>query len=105
MFKTARGLLYFLTTALIVCAQTDSIVAELRTAAASIGRQIEVFGAGTNGEIDAAFLELVRKGTDALVVGSSVLFNIRRVQVVTLARFTGCRQSTMIGTQSKSADS
>ena len=65
--------------------QTDSIVAELRTAAASIGRQIEVFGASTNSEIDTAFAELVRKGTDALVVGSSVLFNIRRVQVVTLA--------------------
>jgi putative tryptophan/tyrosine transport system substrate-binding protein len=65
--------------------QTDSIVAELRTAAASIGRQIEVFGASTNSEIDTAFAELVRKGTDAVVVGSSVLFNIRRVQVVTLA--------------------
>ena len=65
--------------------QTDSIVAELRTAAASIGRQIEVFGASTNSEIDTAFEELARKGTDALVVGSSVLFNIRRVQVVTLA--------------------
>jgi putative ABC transport system substrate-binding protein len=65
--------------------QTDSIVAELRTAAASIGRQIEVFGASTNGEIDVAFAELVRTGADALVVGSSVLFNIRRVQLVTLA--------------------
>ena len=35
--------------------QTNSIVAELRSAAASIGRQIEVFGASNNSEIDAAF--------------------------------------------------
>src|SRR5262245_4429029 len=45
----------------------------------------EVFGASTDGEIDVAFVERVRKGADALVVGSSVLFNIRRVQLVTLA--------------------
>ena len=65
--------------------QTDSIVEELRSAAASIGRQIEVFGASNNSEIDAAFVELGRKGVDALIVGSSVLFNSRRVQLITLA--------------------
>jgi putative tryptophan/tyrosine transport system substrate-binding protein len=65
--------------------QTGSIVGELRTAATSIGRQIEVFAAGSNVEIDAAFAGLVRKGTDALIVGSSILLTSRRVQLVTLA--------------------
>jgi putative ABC transport system substrate-binding protein len=65
--------------------QTDSIVAELRAAAASLGRRIEVFSASSNREIDAAFADLVRKGAEALVVGSSALFVSRRVQVVTLA--------------------
>jgi putative ABC transport system substrate-binding protein len=65
--------------------QTDSIVAELRAAAASVGRQIEVFDASSNRGIDAAFADLVVQGADALVVGSSALFTSRRVQLVTLA--------------------
>jgi putative ABC transport system substrate-binding protein len=64
---------------------TDSIVAELRAAAASIGKQSEVFFASSVREIDTAFTELVRKGVDALVVGSSTLFANRRTQLTTLA--------------------
>ena len=65
--------------------QTGPLVAELRAAAASLGRQVEVFGASKAGEIDKAFIDLIKKGSDALVVGSSSLFNARRVQLVTLA--------------------
>ena len=64
---------------------TNSFVADLRAAAAGIGRQIEVFSASNIREIDAAFGDMVRRGADALVVGSSALFNTRRVQLVTLA--------------------
>jgi putative ABC transport system substrate-binding protein len=65
--------------------QTNSIVAESRSAAVSLGVTIEVFGASNNREIDAILVDLVNKGSDALVVGSSVLFTSRRVQLVTLA--------------------
>ena len=64
---------------------TESIVAGLRTAAGSIGREIEVFSAGSIREIDSAFAELVRKGCDALVVGNNSLLATRRVQLATLA--------------------
>jgi ABC-type uncharacterized transport system substrate-binding protein len=64
---------------------TDSIIAELRAAAARIARQIEVFTATSSRGIDTAFADLVRKGADALVVGSSSLFVDRRVQLATLA--------------------
>jgi putative ABC transport system substrate-binding protein len=65
--------------------QTDSIIAESRAAAANTGKAIEVFGASSSREIDLAFADMTKKGADALVVGSSVLFTTRRVQVVTLA--------------------
>jgi ABC-type uncharacterized transport system substrate-binding protein len=64
---------------------TGSIVAELRAAAATIGKQIEFFSASSNREIDAAFADLVRRGADALVIGSSFLFSNRRAQLATLA--------------------
>src|SRR5262249_49755144 len=63
---------------------TDFIIADMRAAAASIGREIEVFSANSVREIDSAFAELVRKGCDALVVGASSLFATRRVQLATL---------------------
>jgi putative ABC transport system substrate-binding protein len=64
---------------------TDLVIAALRKAAASIGREIEVFGAGSIGEIDSAFAELVRQGRDALVVGANSFLATRRVQITTLA--------------------
>ena len=65
--------------------QTNAIVSESQAAAASLGLMIEVFGASNSREIDAAFPELINKGSEALVIGSSVLFTTRRVQLVTLA--------------------
>ena len=64
---------------------TERIIAELRSAAAAIGKQLEVFPASNNREIDSAFAQLVQKGADALIVGGSSLFPNRSVQVATLA--------------------
>jgi putative ABC transport system substrate-binding protein len=64
---------------------TNLLIADMRAAAASIGREIEVFAAGSIPEIDMAFADLVRKGAEALVVGNSSLFASRRVQLATLA--------------------
>ena len=64
---------------------TESIVAELQTAAQAIGRQIEVVAARTNGDIDTAFATLVEKRADALLPSPDPLFVTRRVQLITLA--------------------
>jgi putative ABC transport system substrate-binding protein len=64
---------------------TDAVVADMKTAAASIERHIDVFAAGSIREIDAAFAELARRGADALVVAGSSLFATRGVQLATLA--------------------
>jgi putative tryptophan/tyrosine transport system substrate-binding protein len=66
---------------------TESIVVELRTAAATIGKKVEVFTASSIREIDLAFADLVRSGANALVVGGSALFTSRRVQLATLATY------------------
>ena len=63
----------------------DYIIADLQAAASSLGQQIEVLDAGTVGDIDAAFVSLVQKRADALVVSPSILFFNRRSQLVTLA--------------------
>jgi putative tryptophan/tyrosine transport system substrate-binding protein len=62
-----------------------SLTADAQAAAATIGRQIEVFTASTNDEIDVAFASLVQKRADALLVGSGPLFFARRAQIATLA--------------------
>jgi putative ABC transport system substrate-binding protein len=54
-------------------------------AASTIGRQIEVFTASTNGEIDAAFASMVQKRADALLIGTNNFLLNRRVQLATLA--------------------
>jgi ABC-type uncharacterized transport system substrate-binding protein len=43
----------------------DTLAADLRTAAAAIGREIEVFYARNNAEIDEAFAGLVQKRIEA----------------------------------------
>jgi putative ABC transport system substrate-binding protein len=63
----------------------DYIIADLQAAASSLGQRIEVLDAGTVGDIDAAFVSLVQKRADALVVTPSILFFNRRSQLVTLA--------------------
>jgi len=63
----------------------ESTIAEVKSAAATIGRQIEVLSATTHLDIDAAFASLAQKRCDALLVAPQILFSTRRVQLVTLA--------------------
>jgi putative tryptophan/tyrosine transport system substrate-binding protein len=60
-------------------------VAEAQSAAAAIGKELEIFSASTNLDIDAAFASIAQKRVDALLVAPQVLFANRRVQVATLA--------------------
>jgi putative ABC transport system substrate-binding protein len=58
---------------------------EVREAAATIGVQIEILNASNIQEIDAAFVNLLQKQADALLVRTSPLFIDRAVQIATLA--------------------
>jgi putative tryptophan/tyrosine transport system substrate-binding protein len=62
-----------------------TVVADLQSAAARIGRRLEVFLASTNRDIDTAFEAVVEKKVGALVVGAGPFFTNRRAQLVTLA--------------------
>jgi putative ABC transport system substrate-binding protein len=64
---------------------TESVVREMKSAAAAIGIQIEVLAAGNNNEIDTAFGKLVQTRVEALLVAPDTLFVNRRVQLTTLA--------------------
>jgi putative ABC transport system substrate-binding protein len=66
---------------------TEIIVRDAEAAAGSMGMQIRVLDANTSGEIDAAFATFAREPPDALFVGSSSLFNRRRIQLVHLASY------------------
>jgi putative tryptophan/tyrosine transport system substrate-binding protein len=63
----------------------ENQIGDLRAAAAAVGREIEVFYAGTNTEIDTAFASLGQKGADALLVSPQILFIERRTQIIALA--------------------
>jgi len=53
--------------------------------AAQSGRQIEILYAGTDRDIDAAFVSLVEKHADALLVTPATLFLNRRVELASQA--------------------
>jgi putative tryptophan/tyrosine transport system substrate-binding protein len=55
--------------------------------ALAIGRQINIFNAGTNRDIDTVFASLLQKRVDALLVIPDPLFANRRVQLVTLTTY------------------
>jgi putative ABC transport system substrate-binding protein len=65
--------------------RAKEMLSELRTAARSLGLEIQVLYASTQGEIDAAFPTMARERPDALFVGPDSFFNNRRVQLVMLA--------------------
>jgi putative ABC transport system substrate-binding protein len=58
---------------------------ELQEAGAAIGKEINTVQAATVPEIDMAFVSLVQKGTDALIVPNDVFFFNCRDQIVALA--------------------
>jgi putative tryptophan/tyrosine transport system substrate-binding protein len=66
---------------------TESFVSDVRAAASSIRKQIEVLEAPTGRDIDTAFERLAQKSIDALLVGPGSLLYNRRVQLVTLAAY------------------
>jgi len=61
-----------------------AFIADIRAAAAVLGRQVEIVHASTNREIDAAVASLAQKRADALLVSSGTPFAQRRVQLATL---------------------
>jgi putative ABC transport system substrate-binding protein len=63
----------------------EPFITDLRTAAAAIGRQMEILTAQRSRDIDAAFATLLEKRADALLIGLDPLFVSRRVQLATLA--------------------
>jgi putative tryptophan/tyrosine transport system substrate-binding protein len=64
-----------------------AIIAEVRGAAAAIDRQVEIFTARNNREIDTAFGDLVQKRVDALLSSPDALFDTRRVQLTSLTMY------------------
>src|SRR5262249_14921752 len=66
---------------------TEPFVSEVRAAASTIRKQIEVFYASTGRDIDTIFASFAQKPVDALVVAPSPLTNNRRVQLATLAAY------------------
>jgi putative ABC transport system substrate-binding protein len=58
---------------------------DVLAAAPVIGLKIEIFKAGADREIDAAFVSLVQARTGALLVGGDLFFNSRIEQIVALA--------------------
>jgi putative tryptophan/tyrosine transport system substrate-binding protein len=60
---------------------TEGTVRDVEAAARAMGLQIRVLNANTSREIDTAFATLASERPDALFVGSSSVFNARRVQL------------------------
>jgi putative tryptophan/tyrosine transport system substrate-binding protein len=63
----------------------EASLADVRAAAAALGRQIETLTADTNVDIDASFASLVQKRVEALLVNPGPPFGQRRSQLATLA--------------------
>jgi putative ABC transport system substrate-binding protein len=66
-------------------ANAEAVTREMAAAASIIGVQIKVIRASDHQAIDAAFTDLVRNKTGALVVGADPFFFNQRVQLATLA--------------------
>jgi putative ABC transport system substrate-binding protein len=62
----------------------ESTLRDVQEAASTMGLQIHVLNATTNGEIDAAFATLAREHSDALFVAPDTIFTSRRTQFATL---------------------
>src|SRR5262249_26880086 len=58
---------------------------DVQEAARSLGLQVHVLRAGTEGEIDNAFATLAQQRTQAVLVGADPFFTSRRDQIVALA--------------------
>ena len=65
--------------------QALSCVRDLEVAAASVGQEVVVVEAGTDGDLDAAFAALIRQGAHALIVQPGPFFDSRRHRLAALA--------------------
>jgi putative ABC transport system substrate-binding protein len=65
--------------------QSQSVIAEVQTAASTIGAQVEIHTVTTNRDINAAFAGVVEKRSDGLLISPDPLFTNRLVQLATLA--------------------
>jgi putative ABC transport system substrate-binding protein len=63
----------------------ESNIEAVQAAASALGLALEIFKAGSNREIDIAFANLADKRIEGVLVGGSVLFNGRRLQLAILA--------------------
>jgi putative tryptophan/tyrosine transport system substrate-binding protein len=68
-------------------AAADIQTADLQEAASGLGLQLNLLNTSNETEIDAAFTRLMQQRVGALLLTDSPLFNSRREQLVTLARF------------------
>ncbi len=66
---------------------SGSVSAELKAAATTIGRPLEVFTAGNSREIDEAFASTAQKRVDGLVVANNIPFINHRVQLSALSAY------------------
>jgi putative ABC transport system substrate-binding protein len=66
-------------------ASAERTVKDVAAVSPATGLHSKTFTASTSGDIDAAFLTLVREGYDAFLVASDPFFSSRRVQLVSLA--------------------
>jgi putative ABC transport system substrate-binding protein len=65
--------------------QSQSVIAEVQTAASTLGAQLEIFTVTTNRDINPVFAGLVQKRPDGLLISPDPLFTNRLVQLATLA--------------------
>jgi putative ABC transport system substrate-binding protein len=63
----------------------DATAREVETAARAIGLHVRLISASTSGEINTAFASFAQERPDAILVGTGVFFNNRRIQLVQLA--------------------
>jgi putative ABC transport system substrate-binding protein len=66
-------------------AASEVTTRDVLAAAPVMGLKIEILKAGTDREIDAAFVRLIQARTEALLVGADLFFNSRIEQIVALA--------------------
>jgi putative tryptophan/tyrosine transport system substrate-binding protein len=64
---------------------TEDHLAEIRTAAQSIGQQIEVFDAFSESDIDTAFSQIAERKAAALLLSDDPVLTVRREQVIAQA--------------------
>jgi putative ABC transport system substrate-binding protein len=66
-------------------ANTQGTLRDLEPAARAIGIEVQIFNAGTSGEIDAVFAAIARERVDALFLSQEAFFSARRLQLANMA--------------------